>query len=434
MSDDSNLYSSANSSAHSVLPLFRQRALDHARSQDYGTVILARPVSYLFITCFFLAIAAALIAFFILFSTTRKAQCDGRLLPIAGVTQIVSGQAGVIISRKISEGQSVHAGDVMFVLSSERSSATDDATQKTVSRLMQKRHDGFNTELQQLDLQSRQRILAARHRAEDLTEEVKRFSEQIVMQLKRVAISEQGFQRYADLADKNYISASQLQDKQADLIDQNQRLAELRRQQASSKRDLVGTEDSLRDLEVQARRDVNAMERNAVEIEQELTQNEARREIVIRAPQDGFMTGITTEVGQTVASTKVLASLLPAGSKLEAEIYAPSRSAGFVQIGMPVLLRYQAYPYEKFGQYTAHVKEISSTALSPQELGTATASGKTTEPVFRIRLALDTQHVLAYGKKMPLKSGMLIDASIVLEQRKLYEWILEPLFSISGRI
>ena len=40
----------------------------------------------------------------------------------------------------------------------------------------------------------------------------------------------------------------------------------------------------------------------------------------------------------------------------------------------------------------------------------------------------------AYGQTYPLKSGMLIDASIVLEKRRLYEWILEPLYSISGRI
>ena len=35
---------------------------------------------------------------------------------------------------------------------------------------------------------------------------------------------------------------------------------------------------------------------------------------------------------------------------------------------------------------------------------------------------------------MPLRSGMLVDASVMLERRKLYEWVLEPLFSISGRL
>jgi membrane fusion protein len=53
--------------------------------------------------------------------------------------------------------------------------------------------------------------------------------------------------------------------------------------------------------------------------------------------------------------------------------------------------------------------------------------------LYRIRLKLKQQSVLVYGKSVNLKPGMLLDASIILEHRRLYEWILEPLFSISGR-
>ena len=56
------------------------------------------------------------------------------------------------------------------------------------------------------------------------------------------------------------------------------------------------------------------------------------------------------------------------------------------------------------------------------------------EPVYRVRLELDKQTVRTYGNVMPLRSGMLVDASVKLERRKLYEWVLEPIFSISGRL
>jgi membrane fusion protein len=65
--------------------------------------------------------------------------------------------------------------------------------------------------------------------------------------------------------------------------------------------------------------------------------------------------------------------------------------------------------------------------------GAATAPNQTSEPLYRIRLKLKQQSVLAYGKPINLKPGMLLNASIILEHRRLYEWILEPLFSISGR-
>jgi membrane fusion protein len=47
---------------------------------------------------------------------------------------------------------------------------------------------------------------------------------------------------------------------------------------------------------------------------------------------------------------------------------------------------------------------------------------------------LDRQSVTAYGTEHRLQSGGALEASIVLETRRLYEWVLEPLYTITGRI
>ncbi|MES2297645.1 MAG: HlyD family efflux transporter periplasmic adaptor subunit [Pseudomonadota bacterium] len=418
-----------------IRPLFRQQAVAHVSTKQYGTVILARSVPHQVLTGLFLVIAAGIIGFFTFFGTTRKAQCQGVLLPTAGVIRILPSQAGVIMEKRVKEGQAVHAGDVLFVLSSERSSASADAPQKTVSKLLQQRRDSFDTELRQSTMQSRQRVAASAHRADELKADVERIDKQIGMQQKRVALAEQAQKRFQELHATNYISAAQLQEKEGELLDQRQRLADLVRAQAASARDLASAQADMRDLQVQAQRDIGALQRNVSALEQDLTENEARREIVVRAPQDGMVTAIATEVGQTVGASVTLASLLPAGAELEAEVYAPSRSAGFIKPGMTVLLRYQAYPYQKFGQYAAQVREVANTAMRADELAIPGAASATpSEPLYRIRLRLDRQAVQAYGKAMPLKSGMLVDASVMLERRRLYEWILEPLFSISGRL
>lgn len=418
-----------------VRPLFRQQAVEHLSAKQYGTVILARSLSHRFLTILFVLITSSIIAFFMFFSTTRKAQSSGALLPTAGVIRLHSTQTGIVIEKLVREGQSVKAGDTLFVLSSERSSASSGDAQKTISGLLQSRRDSFGNELKQSGLQSQQRLNALQIRALDMAAENQKLDGQIALQQQRVALAEQTVKRYSDLQATNYISAAQLQDKQAELLDQRQRLADLQRVKASGQRDLATTRADIRDLQVQAQRDTAALQRNVSALEQEFTDSEARREIVVRAPQDGVVTAITAEVGQTVSANQPIATLLPAGAELEAEIYAPSRSIGFVKPGMTVLLRYQAYPYQKFGQYAATVREVASTSLRPEELALpGAAGGANSEPVYRIRLKLDKQSVLAYGKALPLKSGMLVDASILLEQRRLYEWVLEPLFSISGRL
>jgi membrane fusion protein len=73
--------------------------------------------------------------------------------------------------------------------------------------------------------------------------------------------------------------------------------------------------------------------------------------------------------------------------------------------------------------------------MRPEEMllpGSALAANG--EGVYRIRVKLDQQSVQAYGEGKPLRSGMAVDARVVLDERTIAEWALEPLFSIKGRL
>lgn len=391
------------------------------------------------------------------FSTTRKAQTSGVLLPDTGVIRVMSNQSGFVTEKRVSEGQLVKAGDVLFVLQNKQNTEHNIAnakgkegldgqvndvaknhivdTQETISALLQKRRDSFTAELKQANVQTQQRLAALQNRLVDIKTASVRAQEQIVLQQQRVQIAEQNFKRFSDLQATHFISAAQLQDRQAELIDQRSRLADLQRAQVNHQRELSAAQAEVSEVNISAQREQVALRRNVSSLEQDLTEYQTRREFVVVAPQDGIVTAMTVELGQTVNANQALASILPSVAQLEAEIYAPSRAVGFVKPGMKVLLRYQAYPYQKFGQYGATVREVASTSLRPEELALpGAANGGSGEPVYRIRLHLDKQDILAYGKTLPLKSGMLVDASVLLEERRLYEWVLEPLFSISGRM
>ena len=56
------------------------------------------------------------------------------------------------------------------------------------------------------------------------------------------------------------------------------------------------------------------------------------------------------------------------------------------------------------------------------------------EPVYAITVELAGQTINANGQPRPLQAGMRVDADIFQETRKLYEWLLEPLFSVTGRV
>jgi membrane fusion protein len=419
-----------------VMPLFRAQAIEYANTQHYGTVILTSYASHNFFTVFFCVIATIIIAFFFFFNTTRKSEASSVLLPSDGLIRVRPMQPGIVTKVSVKEGQKVKVGEVLFVLSNERDIGTFQSAESTVSTLLQNRRDSYRDELLQASRQSSQRVLAAQKRAAALAEEEERLNSQIVLQRSRVMLVTQGFKRFKELNATNYISAAQLEEKEGELLDQRQRLADLERLKGTNRRDYESAKAEYYDLRFQAQRDREVLKRNAMSVQQDLAESEARREIRVVAPTTGTVTAIAVEAGKPVTAESTLTSLLPLGSELEAEIYVPSRSVGFVKPGMRVLLRYQAYPYQKFGQYEAVIHEVAGTSMSTQELtlpSAAIALNQTSEPLYRIRLKLKQQSVFAYGKPVNLKPGMLLEASIILEHRRLYEWVLEPLFSIAGR-
>jgi membrane fusion protein len=141
---------------------------------------------------------------------------------------------------------------------------------------------------------------------------------------------------------------------------------------------------------------------------------------------------LMAEPGQPVAAGAHLLTLLPEDSPLEAHLYAPSRAVGFIREGQEVRLRYPAFPYQKFGSQRARVVSVARSALSPSELGFAPPDGSR-EPVYRVKVALERQAVAAYGREQPLQAGMQVEADILLDRRRLIEWVFEPLASLAGR-
>ncbi len=94
-------------------------------------------------------------------------------------------------------------------------------------------------------------------------------------------------------------------------------------------------------------------------------------------------------------------TLVPAGARLEARLYGPSRAIGFVRPGQRVRLRYEAFPHQKFGQYEGVVQSVSRSTVGPAELtgdGAPLPGLVPGEPVYRVTVELAAQTATAYGE------------------------------------
>ncbi|HID8060069.1 TPA: HlyD family secretion protein, partial [Pseudomonas aeruginosa] len=235
-----------------------------------------------------------------------------------------------------------------------------------------------------------------------------------------------------------YISMDQLQQRQAELLGQRQTLQGLERERTSLRQQLTERRNELAGLSARQANQLAETRRQLSAVEQDLAESEAKRTLLVTAPESGIATAVLAEAGQTVDSSRPLLSIVPADTPLQAELYAPSKSIGFIRPGDAVLIRYQAYPYQKFGQYHGKVQSISRASVSYAELssmvGGVPGLGQDGEQLYRLRVTLDDQAVTAYGQPRPLQSGMLLDADILQDTRRLYEWVLEPLYSLTGKL
>lgn len=415
--------------------LFRPAAINARRVKWLGDITLIRPISFSFLTLFALALASIVLTFLIFGTYTKRSTVSGQLHPDLGLVKVYGPQSGIVLQKYVHEGKRVKQGEVLYVLSSERQSSTQGDTQAAISRQVEIRQQSLRDEMRQTQRLQQDERVALVKKITGLQSELLKINDQLDGQKSRVQLSKEAVTRSQELFAKHYISKEQMQQKQADLLDQHNRLQALERDHISIGRELSSQQADLASLPLRQQNQLAQIDRMLTGVGQELTESEARRRLIITAPEAGIVTGVIAELGQAVDTSKPLVSVIPRGATLQAQLYAPSKAVGFIKPGDAVLLRYQAYPYQKFGHAKGTVASVSKTALPGSELtGVSNSSDSNTEPLYRITVNLTQQVVSAYGKPQSLQAGMLLDADVLQETRHLYEWVLEPLYSLTGKL
>lgn len=415
---------------------FRTEALEHRERDWLGSIQLIRPVSLGVLTAVALTVAVAVGAYLSLGEYTRKARVSGYLVPDRGVIRLLSPQPATLMESHVTEGVVVHRGDVLFVLSVGQATPSGD-TQATIQRSIAARSASLEGAVRQRNLLEQTQLISIDRQLADIQHELDSMRGEADLQQQRLVLAEQARSQYESLRNENFVSAAQVRAKAEEVLNVKAQLQALERQRAARTREITTLQAQRRELPLQAQTAQGAIERDLAALSQQAAESEARQRIVVRAPQDGVVSSILAEPGQTVTPTVALASLLPSDAKLQAQLFAPSSAVGFLRANQSVELRYQAFPYQKFGHQKGEVIQVSKAPLQASELAglslpTALSSGG--EPLYRITVSLDRQSVMAYGQTQTLAPGMQLEADVLLDRRRLIEWLFEPVLGIAGRV
>lgn len=384
---------------HAVPPLFREQALVGQIPQSMGGIVLARLLSFTFLSLFAVLVSAGLCFFLAWSSYTQRSTVIGQLVPDSGLIKVHAQQPGIVVERRVAEGEEVKQGQVLYVVSSERQASAVGSIQGSISGQVEQRQISLRAEVEKAALLYRQERDKLQHKIAALRAELAQLNAQIGLQ------------------------------------EQQARRQTLERARLGIERELSGEEDMLASLPLKHQNQVAQLGRLLSQAAQELSESEGKRRLLITAPQAGTVAAVVAEHGQTVDGGRPLLSIVPSDARLHAALYAPTRAIGFVKRGDRVLIRYQAYPYQKFGHHAGTVQTISRTTLPAAEFSIpGLVETSANESLYRIHVRLDEQAIHAYGRPQALQAGMLLEADILQETRYPFEWLLEPLYSIRGKM
>ena len=402
--------------------LFRNQVLEKQKQKLLGDVILAAPVSYQMIIGLLVLLTAGLVMFAILGEYSRKERVTGYLTPDKGVIRIVPTKSGLIENVDVEIGQKVKKGEKLFLIRTDNASSKE--YQSTSVFLEQLRVEKMELNHRRDLIPEQYRLM--RHRIMDQVSAARsesvRLTERIMLQENVVKNEFAVLEKYQQLGKSEAASELEVSNQENQYLQAKQLVASLRNE---SDRFL----DSAKDLEaeysllpVTEQQEISEITGRLISLDQRIAQNQ--ESYLITAPISGRISSLNAKGGQIADVQRTLATIIPVGGKLDAELFVPSRAAGFVKEGQSVRLLYEAFPYQKFGFYGGTVSKVSRTVIIPTD---QQYTSNTQEPVFVITVSLDSQSVDTNNEISELQSGMTLAADIVLEDRKIWEWVFEPI-------
>jgi membrane fusion protein len=413
--------------------LFRAEVLQAQRGQWMGAINLATPLGFIWWALLAAALGAAIVLFLVFGHYTRRAEVTGQLTPSAGILTLSAKTTGTVARTMVHEGEQVEAGQPLIEVSADLVSASMGDTRAVVSARLRAQEAQVRTTMANLQPQADAQAMDLHARIGMLQAQARQIDGQLTLQRQQAETTAHLLKKAEPLHQRGIISTVEFDKYQATALSQQAGIKTLRRQRLDTQQQLSALQAKLKQLPLDTAAKANQLRGQLAQLDAQLAQNEAARGTVLRAPLAGIVSTLLAKAGQTVADGQPVLSIVPRGAKLEAQLLVPSSAIGFVTPGNQVVLRYRAYPYQKFGQQYGKVVQVSRSALGHAE-ASKLLGRNVAIPLYRVLVALDHQTIDAYGKPEGLKPGMALDADILLDRRTLWQWVFEPLYGLRQQL
>ena len=413
------------------MKLFRQEAIENKTSRFTTSTTMVSPPG---ISAYALFLAFSLVAvglFGLLGRYAPKDTVRGYVTTAAGDVEVYSQSDGTILALRVAEGQSVVEGQELMTLSTARAAGQSAAARKEVV-------SALRSELADLQVQSRSEQKAFDLEEETTRQEIAALRDRLATLARQRAVLDEGLKlseralaRLTALDATQFVARVDQDRARAARVEFGFRMYDLELSVESVRSEIRRNEKLL--AEIPARREARAAEMRvkAHQLSVRITESTRFDMQRISAPSTGMVSGLLVREGQTISMSDPLLNIVPEHADFVLELLIPSRAIGFVRPGARVEVRYDAYPYQKYGTFEGVIDSISHTTVLPNDKRFRV---RITEPVYLASARIERQFVLVDGEPQSLQSGMTLTADILRDERRILEWIFDPLIGAARRL
>lgn len=397
--------------------LFRQEVIEESRQRLAGTVMVSAPPSSRLYTGLVAACAAALLLVLVFGSYASTSSVRGVVASNHGVARVYPRSAGEVREIYVTPGQHVPAGAPLVRLSLAQGEKGLSAQIGEIDNQIAE----IDRQLQLAGATAETQSSAVSQQRSATVATIASLERQQAIALAQVTLARAAVARNGRLAKEGAGTQSQVEDARSALLAKQAEAESLGERIIAARGTATDLSLKLSQGQFDAGKGRSQLAAQRAALANQRAELQRSDNLVLTAPVEGEVGDVTAEIGRHVTAEQSVVTVVPQGSAMEIWLYAPSRAIGFTKPGQRVRLRFDAFPYQKYGAGNGVVREISRVAVDP---ATIDAALNITEPVFRVRVELTS---VGPATQATIRPGMSVSGDMMLAQRPLWALLFGPL-------
>ncbi|HDL7912489.1 TPA: HlyD family secretion protein [Yersinia enterocolitica] len=415
--------------------MFRQEALDYQKNKWTGKALLISGVP-VWLTVIVSSVFVIVLLLAIIFGDyTRRINIHGEVTTFPRSINIFASQQGFITKSLVSVGDDVVAGQAIYQvdISKVTNSGAVSNNNKYAIKQQLVQIENIIKKLKSNKLVALDNIRTQKIQYEASYKQSHRLlksSQKSVEAMRKMAESYNEYQRNGlitkEQVNNKFYSYYQLQAAHQSLYSQNR--------QEALKISNLGSEIITRAADFDNQ--ISQYQLQYGDLQRQLADTDATGILVINAPVDGRIESLSVTIGQMVNVGDSLAQLIPGTDALYyLVLWLPNGAIPYIAAGDRVNIRYDAFPFEKFGQFSGRIETLSTVPASTQEMISYNSSPQRhvdsgRDSYYKLLVALDKTQFQYQEKTLHLTGGMKAQSTLFLEKRSIYQWMFSPFYDM----